>query len=457
MIFKPYKYTVLENGGIAAEGIKAVEVVTSDQLNDSISDFLTDSEINSLLQSYVTTSEFQSSVSEKASGCDFQDDNDFIISKDHQEIKIENAPNTSIRKPRYITKNPNDDFVFMANHENPGYITSYDVSCKNDPVFLDSISVVNGPNSLAIEGDFLFAALNTGKLSVINVSDPENLIKVSENNFGGQMFDIDISPSNDLVAMAGAAGNGLVLIDVSDPTNTITSNTVAFPAGGVRFSKNEDYVFITNYSAAELRVYDIIGASPSLVDSISIGSFPVQVEINEDIIYVGEFSSNQIHLVDVSDPTNISFIRTLTITRTTSNQGGVSNDENYLYIFSGLTGGSLDVFDNSDPSDPQFLFQYNFESNPSINTPYIENEVAYIPKFTGNEFMVFKLPTFFNKKTTISSIEVTKLLSLDTKNPPSSSSDSGFNGEVRIGEDSGSFYIYIYLDGGWKRTNLSSW
>lgn len=297
-----------------------------------------------------------------------------------------NTANEGFSKPKYV--DVYDDYAVMARHEDPGAIFLYDIS-EAVPVYLDHTSIHNGPNAVEMHNGYAYASLNTGHLKIMEVSDV-SISVVGSVDAGGQMFNLNqINEEPGIVAMAGSAGDGLVLIDVTDKSNPTVASKITFKAGGVDI-KN-DVVYITDYAASTLRAYDVSNPnSPALLDTLPVGSMVVPVRIYGDYAYVQEYSAPKLHIVDISTPSNLTPVLTdFPISGPVPNAGGVYVDVegDLMYVTTG-SPGQITVYDVSDKTNPVQLTKYTYSGDPTINVIDVTDEYVYVPHYTDNKLSV---------------------------------------------------------------------
>jgi len=109
-------------------------------------------------------------------------------------------------------------------------LSAIDISAPSDPELVGALELDNGVNqtsSLAVDGGYAYVA---GKnFFVIDVSDPSELIQISETDIPGPGYDIAASEGQ----VAVAAGDRIRFIDASDPQNPVEGEP--FWVGDYRF------------------------------------------------------------------------------------------------------------------------------------------------------------------------------------------------------------------------------
>lgn len=360
----------------------------------------------------------------------FYDKDSDVIVRDSQ---IYNKYDVSVgNKPKFVdvanVKDPR--YCLMNMHESPGYVILFEIFDKGEPIERDYISISNGPNAVKFDinsEDTAYVVTNTGLTRKLKI-DNRNLINKKQVDSGGQIFNLDMDSSH--VYCAGASGDGLIIIDKND-MKLISKTT--FNAGDVSL-KNE-YVFITDYSNADLRVYDKTDkSSPSLVTTLSVGSFPVNVKVHGDYAYINEYNGDNINVVDISDPTSPTIVNMFFPAGESLNRGGIFVKGDYLYVFSDVEGdlgfpdadSALEVFSGaSDPSSLTKEFSYAFPSNARIEPPAMSGERFWVPDFGQTKFAELKNPFIWNDHLKLQELDVLKRVGDLPFTPSDSSNWSG--------------------------------
>jgi hypothetical protein len=204
-------------------------------------------------------------------------------------------------------------------------ITSYTDYPQGDPEFVGSSPTPGLAADVAVAGNYAFVADWASGLTVIGISDPENL-SLTECSVPGQAFGVTVVGNYAYVAADNA---GLQIVDISEP---------------------ESATHIGGYNTA---------------------AFSYDVAIVGNIAYVADAASG-LQVIDVSDPeipTWVSSCDTPHFAR------GIVVRDNYAYIADGDSG--LAVINVSNPADPQLVGGCptpNFARRIAVRGEY-----AYVP------------------------------------------------------------------------------
>lgn len=213
-------------------------------------------------------------------------------------------------------------------------------------------------SNVAVAGDHAY--VTGGDVTVIDVSDPENITDV-----GGYSPQIYIG----LVEVVGEkayllVGEDIVKIgivlhpgvcDVSDPANPggVYSNAIEYDYNKGGVAVEGDYAY---WVVGDLDIFDISGQLPINVGSYYTSGFAVDVAVAGSYAFLADWDGG-LRIVDVSDPTNPSEVGHID---TPGAAMGVTVKGSYAYVADGGIGG-LRVIDVSDPTNPH---QTGFTNTP---------------------------------------------------------------------------------------------
>ena len=182
--------------------------------------------------------------------------------------------------------------------------------------------------------------LTNGGVQIIDVSDPTDIVaKDAETDgangftelqgaYASDIFTIGASTYAIVTAIGDWDSNGVQIIDVSDPTNIVakdefTNANLVYPGGVETFTiGTSTYAIVTGYTADTVQILDVsdptnIVAKDSLANSGSLeldGAFEVDVFTVGSSTYaiITGFVDDGVQILDVSDPTDISAVDSLT-------------------------------------------------------------------------------------------------------------------------------------------------
>jgi hypothetical protein len=166
--------------------------------------------------------------------------------------------------------------------------------------------------------------------------------------------------------------DGVQIIDVSDPTNIVakdefTNANLVYPGGVETFTiGTSTYAIVTGYTADTVQILDVsdptnIVAKDSLANSGSLeldGAFEVDVFTVGSSTYaiITGFVDDGVQILDVSDPTDISAVDSLTNSGSLELDGAFEVDvftvgSSTYAIITGFVDDGVQILDVSDPTD----------------------------------------------------------------------------------------------------------
>jgi len=108
------------------------------------------------------------------------------------------------------------------------------------------------------------------------------------------------------------------------------------------------YLYINNYTAGKLAVYDVTNpSSPALIGTpITLNSSPTGMALSGHYLYIANYGSSTMQVVDISNPYAPSVVGSVT---TDTYPGEVTVVGRYAYV---ATASGVDVIDISNPTKP---------------------------------------------------------------------------------------------------------
>jgi len=232
-----------------------------------------------------------------------------------------------------------------------------DFSCLN---ISSSLAIGLHPRWGAISGNYFYVLNHGGNgMKVIDVSDPANPSLSGSLAFGGAPTFITVSGNFAYVVDMGDCD--LKVIDVSDPGSPSLSGSLAIGCYPVSVSVSGNYAYVVDYGDDDLKVIDVSDPeNPSLSGNLPIGLHPVSIAVSGNYAYVADYEEGDLKVIDVSDPENPSLSGSIAIGSST---GSVKVSGNYAYLLD-LGAADLVVIDVSDPANPNLSGSLAIGSSP---------------------------------------------------------------------------------------------
>jgi hypothetical protein len=192
-------------------------------------------------------------------------------------------------------------------------------------------------------------------------------------------------------------GDGLSIIDVSDPTNPTLMGS--FSAGlaieGVYVAGNYAYL-ASSSNTAELTVVDVSNpASPALAGSLNLGNNANanSIFVAGSYAYIGKAlnttsNGDEFYVVNVSNPASPTLSGSINLNGTISS---VYVSGNYAYLASSDTTAELTIIDISNKSTPTIAGTYATTGAVAANSVFYDGTYVYLGEANnagGPEFFV---------------------------------------------------------------------
>ena len=377
-----------------------------------------------------STNYFTSSLNSIAS----LDENTTVIIgyKDISTYDVRNKKNISIldNKSQRDIKNiiTSANYMYVLDRDR-NYLIIYEISDKSNPQFLSELYVENiYSRDMKLDGNYLFLASDNGLINVVDVSDKESPIIISNGieNRWETIYDIEIN-GNYLYARKG---NGFYILDISNPQNPVEISsyisqyeeyseyfnyeTNTYEGYYYTVDRNfNDFKYSSNniYMAGDnLSIVDVTNPSnPVIKDEYSQLSGLEKVDVNTTHIFLSDYSN--LYLLSKVDaqndiyPTNSTYMyniydlnvdgsniyvaqssgyskystSNLTNIYTSSEATSYNIDKDingYLYVANGHRGFSI-YLDNDNNITDVYKSDYFYTQN-NFQDIKIKDSIAYI-------------------------------------------------------------------------------
>ncbi len=275
-----------------------------------------------------------------------------------------------------------DQSDFFGDIKTQGYLEMVDISDPNKPVFVSNFESLGDPFSVTIRDNTAFIADREGGLTIVDISNAQNPTLLSNYDTPGKVWQVELSENTAFIA---DDTGGIQILDISDLTKpTLISNFAGADfanniqvVGNTAFIANGDFL---NQVEGQLLIVDISDLSnPSLLSSYDLNGLAYQVDINNDIAYVTNGGTG-VEIIDVSDLTKPTLLSNY------QPYDPMDVDSYFLYagtvkivadkMFVAYGGGGVHVVDISDPSSPEQLGTY--ENMPAAVEIAVTDNKAFV-------------------------------------------------------------------------------
>jgi len=217
----------------------------------------------------------------------------------------------------------------------------------------------------------VYAIVGGNGMSIVDVTDPTTPVQIAHvTSVPG--FDVKVW-SHYVYCSTSGGGTGMI-VDVIDPNNPQIVGS--FPSGHNIFIDDRGYMY---NSSPGVRIYDLNPdpTSPLFLTQVGNGGHDVTVRGNLMIDCHGGSATNLYDVTDPSAPILLSSITDPTISY--HHQGDISTDGNYLYINDELGNhpqADISVWDISDIANPVRVNE-TADPNSSPHNLYVIGNYAY--------------------------------------------------------------------------------
>jgi len=260
-----------------------------------------------------------------------------------------------------------------------------DISKPAEPVVIGKIETPIYTNGITIDGTNAYVACEAG-LQIVDIDSdsPKIISSIYRPSFS---FCVQVKDN-----IAYAAGNGLQIIDISDPITPKIIGIIGLKSVAQDIEVSGNNVFIAGNSKMEIiDISDI--SNPQRSGVLDISSYDSKIFVNENHVYLKTY--DDVKLIDASNPNSPDLLGPVDIPRYAP---GLAVSNNIAYIANGDSG--LQIYDISNQDSPTHIGYLNTSGYASHII--IENGYVYI---AGNDFGVeiidVKHPTNPKKISTI--------------------------------------------------------
>lgn len=272
-----------------------------------------------------------------------------------------------------------------GNGANTHRISIYDITNPNEPVFLSSSITPNPFTSYRIDfrGKYIFIGMN-GNIVIYDATNFSNLNLIVNDPIGSQAF--DLSNSGCILYVAATAGQ-LRAYDISTITNPVLISSISRPTSGLNV--NRTLILASDFGSNEAYIVDVSDPSNMIeLGSVSIGTgIPLDTFLYGSTGYVSvqDGLNSRIVILDISNTSNPIVFGTVNLNETIDFNvdlfvvGLVSN----IVLYIGTSSGNFRSFNVTDPSNPIEISNISVGNNSSFRQLALYGNTIYAA-FRGN-------------------------------------------------------------------------
>lgn len=273
----------------------------------------------------------------------------------------------------------------------------FDVSTPSSPALISGVSTNANPRAVAIKGRYAYVINMTGNtLQVFDVSNPSSM---SATGTVAALAPSSISIQGRYAYVTSQGSTALEIFDISNPTKPVSVGSLNVTEVPISVYVQGRYAYVTKATAGgnpatnKLSIIDISDpASPTHLSSIDTGQVPNNVYVQGKYAYVtndtGTSGSKRLEVFDISSPASPSSTGTYLINGGSDSPMGVFVQGRYAYV-ANYGANTIHVLDVSTPSSITNIGSISTSAGPIY--PYVQGRFLYVPANTANTFQVFDL------------------------------------------------------------------
>lgn len=323
-----------------------------------------------------------------------QGDHVFVAIGDELRAVDASDPNAPQLAGTYELPGVDADQVLLAGAY--AYVTSarslviIDVSTPTDLQEIYDRGDFSNLTGLALSGDHVFVAGERGHIDVHDVSDPTN-IEREQFVFWDSSSDLgSMTGGEDYLAVFDGSVHAYRVLDVQDPMSPVEVATYQTGSLSSDVAASGAYAYVAG--EAGVSVVDVTDpAAPIRVGFVSTSNWVERIETTGSHVFATD-SQDSLYVVDVTDPAAPQLVASRpTRARTGPQELALQGD--YAYVVGGDasgTWGGVQVFDVSDPANPQVADQVAVDAMESIG---LYGDYAYVPYYEDVQVLDVSDPT----------------------------------------------------------------
>lgn len=192
-------------------------------------------------------------------------------------------------------------------------------------------------------------------VAVVDVTDPANITLIGEYDTPGRVFDLSLQNNSLFVADNGI---GMQVLDVTTPSQSQSIRSLGTTVNGrdVAVRNGRAFLVDSDYTGPGMIAYDVSNPlTPSILGSYGASGSTVKstaksVKLQgKNAVTAG---SDGLNIIDVSSPAAMSLLGKYTYIFASTTYSSIALKQNYAYLGTEDTPGSLHTFDITDVSKP---------------------------------------------------------------------------------------------------------
>lgn len=252
-----------------------------------------------------------------------------------------------------------DNYATLGTFEDSSNcITVIDVSNPADPRETSAVDIQSlicgAPRQMAARDNLVYVADEWG-LSIYDLSDPlavKTIGRIQLDQSGHQTVALSLAGNYAYVA---AAGNGLLIVDVSNPADPKLVQTIIKGNTVGSVISNGNYLYLGHYSdGISVMENSTPGSDPTLVGTFHSKSSVEEVTVSDRLMVSSE-GSGGIEIIDASDPANLSLEKAIS---TPGFAWASVISDGYIYVADSAAGLLIYARGEKTSSSPAETIEY---------------------------------------------------------------------------------------------------
>ena len=227
-----------------------------------------------------------------------------------------------------------------------------DIADPSSPGIEGTYNTAGNAYDVAVAGNHAYVADGINGLAIINIMSPS--LPTLADTYDTEVLARGVVVSGNYAYVADGDGGGLVIVNIGDPANALSSAVYRATAGNaydVAVSGNYAYVA---FGRSGLDIVNITNpAAPAFAGKYDLSGYASAVAIADNYAYVanGYMGLSVINIADISSPTSTGRCITAGYARDVAVSGS------YAYVANDING--LVIVDISNPSAPAYKGSYD--------------------------------------------------------------------------------------------------
>lgn len=209
-------------------------------------------------------------------------------------------------------------------------------------------------------------------MAIIDMTDTSNPQVVQ--NISGNFRKVQVWQN---YAYATTDQGPTVIVDMTNPETATVAGTMTTGAHTLRVDETNGRLYLNRSSS--MRIYDLTAdpTNPNLIGTHFVAAHDCRPAGN--ICYVNGFSLPRTRILDVSNPDVTVLLGEIPEGNHSSDVYYAPDGGTYLLLCDEATGGHVNIYDVTDPTDPQYVSDYQTaDTGASVHNVEIVGNYAYV-------------------------------------------------------------------------------